>query len=213
MERKLAAIMVADFVGSTSAMETDEEGTVSLVSSCLDAIDISVKRHSGRIFSTAGDAVLAEFSSPVNALRAAMEGRSAIAAIPGASTQHMRFGLHVADVMVVGSDLRGDGVNFAARLQSSAEPGAIEVSETVYDNVRRVSPCSFEALGERTSQGHIGSCACLQGSAGRRSPPFPFGTHSSGAFDIHAAEFGGCCSIFEFIVGRRPTFSCRGSDR
>ena len=153
MERKLAAIMVADFVGSTSAMETDEEGTVSLVSSCLDAIDISVKRHSGRIFSTAGDAVLAEFSSPVNALRAAMEGRSAIAAIPGASTQHMRFGLHVADVMVVGSDLRGDGVNFAARLQSSAEPGAIEVSETVYDNVRRVSPCSFEALGERTLKG------------------------------------------------------------
>ena len=153
MDRRLAAIMVADFVGSTSAMEIDEEAAVSLVSSCLGVIEISVKKHSGRIFSTAGDAVLAEFSSPVNALRAAMEGRSALAGIPGASTQHMRFGLHVADVMVVGSDLRGDGINIAARLQAAAEPGAIEVSETVYDNVRRVSPCSFEALGERTLKG------------------------------------------------------------
>jgi len=153
MDRKLAAIMVADFVGSTSAMETDEEATVSLVSSCLDAIEAAVKNHGGRIFNIAGDAILAEFSSPVSAVRAAMEGRSALASVPGASTDYMRFGLHVADVVVVGDDLRGDGVNFAARLQSTADPGAIDVSETVYENVRRVSPCTFDALGERTFKG------------------------------------------------------------
>jgi adenylate cyclase len=153
MQRKLAAILVADFVGSTSAMEADEERTVTRVADCLKTIGDIVSRHEGRIFSTAGDAVLAEFSSPVNALRAAMEARGAIASMPETSAQDMRFGLHLADVVVLGGDLRGDGVNVAARLQAGAEPGDIHVSGALYDHVRRVSPCVFDQLGEKHFKG------------------------------------------------------------
>ena len=110
---------------------------------CIEAVAGIIVRHDGRVFSTAGDAVLAEFSSPVNALRASVEARNAIAAVPGATARDMRFGLHLADVVVVGDDLLGDGVNVAARLQSAAEAGAIEVTEVV-DRPR--SPCVALAL-------------------------------------------------------------------
>jgi TolB-like protein len=134
-------------------MESDEEGTVARVVGCIEAVTGTIIRHDGRVFSTAGDAVLAEFSSPVNALRASVEARNAIAAVPGATARDMRFGLHLADVVVVGDDLLGDGVNVAARLQSAAEAGAIDVTEVVYDHVRRVSPWRFEQIGERNFKG------------------------------------------------------------
>jgi TolB-like protein len=145
--------MVADFVGSTPAMESDEEGTVARVAACMNAVADTISHHNGRVFNTAGDAVLAEFPSPVNALRAAVEARNAIAAVPGSTVRDMRFGLHVADVMVVGNDLRGDGVNVAARLQSTAEPGAIEITQAIYDHVRRIAPWRFEQIGERKLKG------------------------------------------------------------
>ncbi len=153
MQRKLATIMVGDFVGSTSAMETDEEGAITRIDTVLETVRTVVQRHDGRVFGTAGDALLAEFASPVNALRSAIEARAEIAALPGASGGDMRFGLHLADVVVVGSDLRGDGVNIAARIEASAPPGAIDVSGLLYDQVRRVSPCGFEDIGERRLKG------------------------------------------------------------
>jgi len=153
MQRKLATIMVGDFVGSTSAMETDEEGAITRIDTVLETVRTVVQRHDGRVFGTAGDALLAEFASPVNALRSAIEARAEIAALPGASGGDMRFGLHLADVVVVGSDLRGDGVNIAARIEASAPPGAIDVSGLLYDQVRRVSPCGFEDIGERRLRG------------------------------------------------------------
>ena len=155
MQRKLATIMVGDFVGSTPAMATDEEGAITRIGTVLDTVRTVVQRHDGRVFGTAGDALLAEFASPVNALRSAIEARAEITALPGSSGGDMRFGLHLADVVVVGSDLRGDGVNIAARIEASAPPGAIEVSELLYDQVRRVSPCGFEDVGERRLKGII----------------------------------------------------------
>ncbi|TCL66442.1 adenylate/guanylate cyclase domain-containing protein [Rhizobium sp. BK251] len=153
MQRKLAVIMVGDFVGSTPAMETDEEGAITRIDTILDTVRMIVQRHDGRVFGTAGDGLLAEFSSPVNALRSAIEARAEIAALPGSSGDDMRFGLHVADVVVVGSDLRGDGVNIAARIEASAPAGAIDVSGLLYDQVRRISPCGFEDVGERRLKG------------------------------------------------------------
>jgi adenylate cyclase len=153
MQRKLATIMVGDFVGSTTAMESDEEGAIARIDTVLETVRMVVQRHDGRVFGTAGDALLAEFASPVNALRSAIEARAEIAALPGASGGDMRFGLHLADVVVVGSDLRGDGVNIAARIEASAPPGAIEVSGLLYDQVRRISPCGFEDIGERQLKG------------------------------------------------------------
>ncbi|MEP5011007.1 MAG: adenylate/guanylate cyclase domain-containing protein, partial [Roseobacter sp.] len=153
MERKLVTILVGDFVGPTAAMETDEEGVLSRVVLGLDLVAGCVARHGGRVFNTAGDAILAEFDSPVNALKAAIESRSLMASSDGLSPKDMRFGMHVADVVCVGDDLRGDGVNIAARLQQSADPGEIDVSKTLYDHVRRVSPCNFSDLGDRRFKG------------------------------------------------------------
>jgi adenylate cyclase len=147
MGRKLAAILVADFVGSTAAMQSDEERALAQVANLLDIVSAHVAEHEGRVFNTAGDSILAEFASPVSALRAAMEARMAIAGTPGLSAESTRFGLHVADVVAVGTDLRGDGVNVTARIQSAAEPGQILVSGLLFDHVKRNSPCGFDDLG------------------------------------------------------------------
>jgi adenylate cyclase len=153
MQRRLASIMVGDVVGSTVAMELDEEAAVSRVSACLDAVSDTITNHAGRVFNRAGDAVLAEFQSPVNALRAAMAARSALLSVPGATPKDMRFGLHLADVLVMGGDLRGDGVNLAARIQAGAGPGEIEVSGALFEQVRRNSPCVFDEVGWKTFKG------------------------------------------------------------
>ena len=153
MERRLATILVGDFVGSTSRMEADEECAVRLITSAMELVTGCVTRNSGRVFNMAGDAMLAEFSSPVNALHAAIESRASLGSAPGLTPADMRFGLHVADVMTVGDDLRGDGVNIAARLQSTTDPGEIDVSGVLYDHVRRAAPCGFDMLGDRTLKG------------------------------------------------------------
>jgi TolB-like protein/tetratricopeptide (TPR) repeat protein len=145
--------MVADFVASTSEMETDEDVAVTRIAACLDAVSAVILRHQRRVFNTPGDAILSEFSSPINALHAALDARAALVGIAGSTPQDMRFGIHLADVIVVGTDLRGDGVNLAARLQASAEPGEIIVSEALVQQVQRNSPCGFVDLGERPLKG------------------------------------------------------------
>jgi adenylate cyclase len=187
MRRRLATILVGDYVGSTSAMEVDEEASVSRVSACLHAIDQCVKRHDGRVFGTAGDCVLAEFDSPVNALRSAIDARYRVSEVPGVGARDMRFGLHIADVVVVGDDLRGDGVNIAARIEASAEPGAIEVSAALYDQVRRVSPCKFDFVGERQLKGiseamQVYRVAALMDRHGYQVAPTRLEPETSGPF-------------------------------
>lgn len=153
MRRKLATIMVADIVGSTSKMEADEEGSVQSFADCLNMVSRQVGSLEGRVFNRAGDCVLAEFPSPVNALRAAMAARGALSKIQGSSPADMRFGIHLADVVEIDGDLRGDGVNIAARIQSGADPGAIDASASVFDQVKRNSPCIFDDLGEKNFAG------------------------------------------------------------
>jgi adenylate cyclase len=153
LTRRLAAILVGDVVGSTPAMQAAEEEAVARFAACLDAVATVVRARGGRVFATAGDALLAEFASPLHALRAALDARSALVAVPGAGVDDMRFGLHLADVLEVGSDLRGDGVNIAARIQSQAEPGQILVSAAVAEQVRRGSPVAFEDVGPTPLKG------------------------------------------------------------
>ncbi len=153
MKRKLVTILVTDYVGSTPDMAADEESAIKRIGLALDLASGFVTKNQGRVFNTAGDGLLAEFSSPVNALRAAIETRASLASAPDLSPASMRFGLHVADVVSVGEDLRGSGVNIAARLQDTADPGEIDVSEVLYDHVRHVSPCSFKKMGQRQLKG------------------------------------------------------------
>ena len=153
MERTLTTIMVGDFVGSTGAMERDEEAALARILRGLALVSDCVTQSGGRIFNTAGDAILAEFDSPLTGLKTAMAARAALTSAPDLSPRDLRFGLHVADVVRVGEDLRGDGVNLAARLQQMADPGEIEVSALLHDHVRRRPPCAFQDLGERRLPG------------------------------------------------------------
>jgi class 3 adenylate cyclase/Tfp pilus assembly protein PilF len=151
MQRRLAAIMVADIVGYSALMEVAEEHTADRVARCRELIREKVASLDGRIFNTAGDAWLAEFGSAINALRCAAEIRSALAGHEDTDSDplRLRFGLHLADVVVHGDDLLGDGVNVASRIQQEAEPDSICISGVFFENVRRNSPFAFDDLGER----------------------------------------------------------------
>ena len=151
MKRRIAAIMVGDIVGYSAMMEKSEENTVARLATCQALVTEKVASLDGRVFSSAGDAMLAEFPSPINALRCAVETGVALAGTDGSGVEplKMRFGLHLADVAVHGDDLVGDGVNLAARIQQAAAPGSVWVSGVLFDHIRRNSPFIFDDLGER----------------------------------------------------------------
>lgn len=151
MQRRLVTILVADVVGYSRLMEAAEEQTVRQMQACQNMMTETVDDAGGRIFNRAGDAALAEFDSPVNAVRAANDIRAKLSTLAEKeeNAMSMRFGLHLADVMASGDDLLGDGVNLAARIQQQAEPDAIHISEAVFDQIKRHSPFTFENLGEQ----------------------------------------------------------------
>jgi class 3 adenylate cyclase len=151
MDRRLAAIMAADVADYSAHMERDEETTAAQLAACQSLIAEQVAALGGRVFSRAGDAALAEFASPVNAVVCAVEiqKNAAIALQPPSESDRLRLriGLHLADVIVEGSDLIGDGINIAARIQQAAQPDDVWVSEAIFNQVRRHSPVTFEDMG------------------------------------------------------------------
>lgn len=149
MQRRLSTILVADIVGYSRLMEKAEEPTVLRLETCQELIAEAVDGGGGRIFNRAGDATLAEFDSPINGVRSAVAIREGLSGqFPDAQDDiRMRFGLHLADVIVSGDDRLGDGVNLAARIQQQAEPDCIDVSQTLFDQIKRHSPFTFNDLG------------------------------------------------------------------
>jgi adenylate cyclase len=154
LERRLIAILSADVEGYSRHMERDEVATLATLSSHRVIVDDLVASHSGRITGTAGDSVLAEFQSVVDALDCAMKMQDAIAvASESQPTEHrllFRIGINVGDVMVKDGDIFGDGVNIAARLETLADPGGICVSRGVRDHVRKMGQYAFQDLGEQS---------------------------------------------------------------
>jgi adenylate cyclase len=153
MSRRLAAILAADVVGYGRLMEDDETATLSRLKNRRQQILAPLlKRYSGRIVKLMGDGVLAEFGSAVNAVHCAIDLQQDMAKAnveePDLSPILLRVGINVGDVVVEGSDLFGDGVNIAARLESIAEPGAIYVSGKVREELRGKGGPGFEDLGD-----------------------------------------------------------------
>jgi len=154
VKRKLAAILAADAVGYSRMMAADEEGTLKILSAHRSVIDGIIQFHEGRIINTAGDSVLAEFASPTQAVRCAVEIQDALKtrndALAEDRRMQFRIGVNLGDVMVKGEDLLGDGVNVAARLEGIAEPGNIYVSSSVYDQIAGKLDLGFVDLGEKS---------------------------------------------------------------
>ncbi len=146
--RKLTTIMAADAAGYSTAMDNDEVGTLASLRAARKVFSRFIERHNGRIANTAGDGMIADFPSVVEAVQCAIEVQQELAGSNGPEAGlHFRIGVHLGDVIVDGEDLLGEGVNLAARLQTMAEPGGILISQQVYDQVHSKLSVGFDYLG------------------------------------------------------------------
>ena len=150
-KRRLTTILASDVVGYSRLMAVDEEATLVTLRTYRAVISELVAKHRGRIFNTAGDAVLAEFDSAVEAVRCAISIQEDLAVrnsqLPDESQMWFRIGVNVGDVMVEGGDLFGDGVNVAARLEGLAEKGGICISGSTFEQVKNKLSVAFADIG------------------------------------------------------------------
>lgn len=151
--RKLAAILAADVVGFSKMMGENEDRTLKNLKACRSLTDESIISNHGRIFGSAGDSIIAEFASPVDAVIAATEFQRNLSLRNEGVTEEnkmmFRVGLNLGDVIVEGDNLYGDGVNVASRLEALAEPGGISLSGKFHDEVSRKLDMSFVSTGEQ----------------------------------------------------------------
>ena len=151
--RKIAVIFVTDVVNFSTLMEQNEEQTLKNLKACRQILDNLFKEHSGRIFNTAGDSVLAEFHSAVSAVICASEFQKLISernnSVSSSEQLSFRIGINMGDVVVEGTNLYGEGVNVAARLEALCKPGGVCLSNNVHDFVKQKVDLSFLDLGSQ----------------------------------------------------------------
>ncbi len=152
MERKLTTIFASDVVGFSKMMGEDEVNTLKILKERRLAIDGIIDENDGVIFGSAGDSVIAEFSSPIKASEAAIAIQSKMKTMNQGQSESdqmtFRVGINIGDVMVSDDNLFGDAVNIAARLEAAAKPSGICVSQTLFDMINRKIMASFEDAGE-----------------------------------------------------------------
>ena len=151
--RKLAAILAADVVGFSRMMGENEDRTLSNLKACRSITDESITANHGRIFGSAGDSIIAEFASPVDAVVAATDFQRGLKQrneeVDKENRMEFRVGLNLGDVIVEGENLYGDGVNVAARLEALAEPGGISLSGKFHEEICRKLDMTFTSTGEQ----------------------------------------------------------------
>jgi len=152
VSRRLVAVLAADVEGYSRLMGADEVGTLKALTERRAILDRFIENHGGRIANTAGDSVLAEFGSAVDAVQCAVDTQAALAeansSLPLDRRIQFRIAIHIGDVVVRGGDLFGDGVNLVARLEGIAEPGGICISSSAYEQVHGKVNVEFTDLGE-----------------------------------------------------------------
>ena len=152
-KRKMAAIFAADVVGYSTLMASNEKLTLFRLKETRKITDKIINDLHGRIFSTAGDSIMAEFASPVDAMEAAISIQNQVSEnvkkIEDDVKIIFRIGINLGDIMIQDNNLYGDNVNIAARLESIATPGEINISEKVYQEVYNKVSISFKSLGEK----------------------------------------------------------------
>ena len=154
VKRKLAAILSADVKGYSHLMGEDEEGTIRTLNAYKEVITGFVQKYQGRVVGTAGDSMLAEFASVVDAVRCAVgiqgELKDRNKELSEDRRMEFRIGVNLGDVVEGGDTIYGDGVNIAARLESLSEAGGICISGTAYDQVENKLSLGYKYLGEQT---------------------------------------------------------------
>ena len=151
--RKLAAILAADVVGFSKMMGQNEDRTLENLKACRVITDESITTNHGRIFGSAGDSIIAEFASPVDAVIAATDFQRSLKLrneeVLEENRVIFRVGLNLGDVIIEGDNLYGDGINIASRLEAMADPGGISLSGKFHDEVCRKLDMSFVATGDQ----------------------------------------------------------------
>src|SRR4029079_14306075 len=175
LERKLAAILAADFEGYSRLMHSDEEKTLLTLTAHRSIVDDLIIRARGQIFGTAGDSVLAEFPSVVDAYACAVAIQQALSRansdLPESDRMLLRIGINVGDVMVKEGDIFGDGVNIAARVEALAEPGGGCVTRGGRDHLRDRVETAFEDLGEHSVKNIARPLRVFRASFDRNAEP------------------------------------------
>ena len=168
--RKIAVIFVTDVVNFSTLMESNEELTLKNLKACRQILDNLFKEHSGRIFNTAGDSVLAEFHSAVSSVICASEFQKLISqrneSVSPSEQLTFRIGINMGDVVVEGTNLYGEGVNVAARLEALCKPGGVCLSNNVHDFVKQKVELSFLDLGSQQVKNTIVRAFEVVGSDG-----------------------------------------------
>ena len=201
--RKLATILSADVAEFSRLMSEDEEGTLRTFRGHKEVFESLVASHRGRIFNTAGDAILAEFSSAVEAVRCATDIQTALRTrndkLPPNRQVRFRIGINLGDVMLQGQDLLGDGVNVAARLQTAAGLGGVCISGSVHDQIRNKLSLTFQSLGEKSYKNiaqPVRTFSVMEAEGGHVLPtPQPAGKGGSGKW------IGGVVAALVVVIG------------
>src|SRR5436305_6523643 len=155
VERRLAAILAADVVGSCRLIGIDEEGTLAQLKALRKTLfDPKIAQHHGRIVKNTGDGALVEFASVVDAVRCADDVQRGVAEqntdVPQDKRIEFRIGIHLGDIIIADDDIFGDGVNIAVRLEGIAEPGGICISDDAHRQVRGKVESTLEDMGTQT---------------------------------------------------------------
>ena len=150
-DRKIAVIFVTDVVGYSKAIENNEKQTLKNLKECRNILDNLILKHKGKIFNTAGDSVLAEFSSAVSAIECATLFQTKIrdrnSSAKDLEIMEFRIGINIGDVVLDGKNLYGEGVNIAARLESFAQPNGLSISKSLFDLIEGKTQNKFRDLG------------------------------------------------------------------
>ena len=155
VERRLAAILAADVVGSCRLIGIDEEGTLAQLKALRKTLfDPKIAQHHGRIVKNTGDGALVEFASVVDAVRCADDVQRSVAEqntdVPQDKRIEFRIGIHVGDIIIADDDIFGDGVNIAVRLEGIAEPGGVSISDDAHRQIRGKVEITFEDMGSQS---------------------------------------------------------------
>jgi adenylate cyclase len=185
VQRKLTTILAADAEGYSRMMEANEVLALGALRAARDVFARFIERHHGRIANTAGDGLIAEFPSVVEAVQCAIEVQHELGSHRGDpdGALNFRIGIHLGDVIVDGEDLLGEGVNLAARLQSMAEPGDVLISQQVYDQVHAKLAVGFDYVGDRRPKNYSRDVPVYRVASG------------AGARDAVAARYAAYASV------------------